>query len=103
MGFPMSTKQAMTGIPSYTRHKASGQARVTLNGVDFYLGRWNSPESRAAYDRVINERLARGRRAPHPDEERTELLTKELISGYYQFAVASMPDVEVEKVKAALR
>ena len=53
----MSTKQAKTGIPSYTRHKASGQARVTLNGVDFYLGRWNSPESRANYDRVTTGRI----------------------------------------------
>ena len=30
----MSTKHAMTGIPSYRRHKPSGQAVVTLNGVD---------------------------------------------------------------------
>jgi integrase len=102
MGFRMSTKQAMTGIPSYTRHKASGQAVVRLNGVDVYLGPWNTPQSRAEYDRVINEWLARGRRLPDRADG-DALLTKELISGYYQFAVASMPDVEVDKVKAALR
>jgi hypothetical protein len=99
----MSTKQAMTGIPSYTRHKASGQAVVRLNGVDFYLGPWNTAQSRVNYDRVINEWQARGRRVPHPDEERTELLTKELISGYHQFVAASMPAVEVEKIRAALK
>src|SRR5262249_4354731 len=38
-------------IPSYRRHRASGQAVVTLNGVDHYLGRFNSPESKAEYDR----------------------------------------------------
>jgi integrase len=102
MGFRMSTNQAMMGIPAYTRHKPSGQARVRLNGVDFYLGPWNTAQSRANYDRVINEWLARGRRVPHPDEGRGELLTKELISGYQQFAVGSMPAVEVEKIRAAL-
>jgi len=30
----MATKKAMTGIPSFRRHRASGQAIVTLNGVD---------------------------------------------------------------------
>ena len=44
-----------------TKH-ASGQAVVRLNGTDFYLGLWNTPQSRAEYDRVINEWLVRGRR-----------------------------------------
>jgi integrase len=98
----MSTKQALTGIPSYRRHKASGQAVVTLNGVDHYLGRFNSPESRAEYDRVVNDWLARGRRLPDLDDH-SDLLTKELIRGYYTYAAETMLDVEVEKVKAALR
>jgi hypothetical protein len=42
MGFRMSTKQAMRGIPSYCRHRASGQAVVTPNGVDYYLGPYGS-------------------------------------------------------------
>ena len=32
-------------IPSYRRHRASGQAVVTLNGVDHYLGPWNTEAS----------------------------------------------------------
>ena len=32
--------------PSYRPHKPTGQAVVTLNGRDFYLGRFGSPESR---------------------------------------------------------
>jgi integrase len=47
--------------PSYRLHKPSGQAVVTLNGHDHYLGQWQSPESRAEYDRLIAEWLANGR------------------------------------------
>jgi hypothetical protein len=31
-------------IPSYRLHKPSGQAVVTINGKDIYLGRFNSPD-----------------------------------------------------------
>ena len=83
----------------------SGQAVVTLNGTDHYLGRWNSPESKAEYDRLINEWLVRGRRLPErrDDASTDELMTKQLILGYYSHAVATMADEEVEKVKIALK
>jgi len=42
-------------IPSYRHHKHSGQAVVTLNGLDFYLGTWQSTESRQEFDRHITE------------------------------------------------
>ena len=45
-------------IPSYRKHKASGQAVVTLNGVDHYLGPGNPHQSRAEYNRVVNQWLA---------------------------------------------
>jgi hypothetical protein len=41
--------------PSYRLHKPSGQAVVTLDSRDFYLGKYGSPESRAEYDRLISE------------------------------------------------
>ena len=47
----MSKKQAF--IPAYRRHRARNLAVVTLNGVDHYLGKWNSPESKVEYDRLI--------------------------------------------------
>src|SRR4051812_13000946 len=54
--------------PSYRRHAASGQARVTINGRDVYLGPHGSAASRANYDRVIAEWLANGRQVePQPD------------------------------------
>ena len=46
-------------IPSYCRHKASGQAVVQLDGQDVYLGPYGSPSSRAEYERRISEWLAR--------------------------------------------
>ena len=49
--------------PSYRLHKPSGQAVVTINGQDVYLGKFNSPESRAEYDRVIAEWLGNGRQS----------------------------------------
>jgi hypothetical protein len=43
--------------PSYRLHKPSGQAVVTLGGRDVYLGKFETPESRAEYDRVVAEWL----------------------------------------------
>ena len=40
-------------VPSYRRHRATGQAVVTLCGRDHYLGKWNTAASRAEYDRLI--------------------------------------------------
>lgn len=47
-------------IPAYRRHKASGQAVVTLGGRDFYLGDWKSAASKAEYQRRIREWNAGG-------------------------------------------
>ena len=41
--------------PSYRLHKASGQAVVTINGKDRYLGTHGTQESRELYARVIAE------------------------------------------------
>jgi integrase len=51
-------------IPSYRFHKASGQAVVVLDGKSVYLGKWDTPESRAEYARVIGEWLASRRHLP---------------------------------------
>jgi len=42
-------------VPKYCRHKASGQAVVTIAGRDHYLGPWRSQSSRHEYDRLIGE------------------------------------------------
>ena len=48
--------------PSYRKHKATGQAVVTLNGKDHYLGLHGSAKSKDAYDRLIAEWLGAGLR-----------------------------------------
>jgi len=61
-----------------------GQAVVTLNGRDFYLGPYRSKASKVEYDRLIGEWLANGRRLPQsatPDSTVAELLV-----AYLRFA-----------------
>ena len=48
-------------VPAYRLHKARNLANVTIDGRDVYLGRYGSEESKAKYERVIGEWLARGR------------------------------------------
>src|SRR6516162_9496484 len=53
--------------PRYRKHKATGQAVVTLNGKDHYLGRYGTAASKAESDRLIGEWLASGRQLPQPN------------------------------------
>ena len=46
--------------PAYCLHKATGQARVRINGRDHYLGPFGSRESRAQYDQLIADWRAGG-------------------------------------------
>ncbi len=43
--------------PKYRKHRASGQAIVTLHGVDHYLGPHGTKASKAEYDRLIAQWL----------------------------------------------
>jgi hypothetical protein len=51
-------------LPSYRPHEPTGQAVVTLNGKDYYLGRHGTQMSKDAYDRLMAEWLAGGRQLP---------------------------------------
>lgn len=48
-------------VPRYRKHRRSGQAVVTINGHDVYLGPHGSRASRLEYDRAISEWLVAGR------------------------------------------
>ncbi|MBL1219114.1 MAG: hypothetical protein D8M59_16670 [Planctomycetes bacterium] len=54
-------KRRRKQVPSYCKHRASGQAVVYLNGQSVYLGPHGTEVSKAEYDRVIAEWLAAGR------------------------------------------
>ena len=73
-------------VPRYRKHRASGQAVVTLHGKDHYLGPHNSKTSIAEYDRLVGEYLARGRRAPI--DRPSDCLVKTVILAYWSYAKA---------------
>jgi hypothetical protein len=52
--------RSRTSAPSYRLHKPTGQAVVTVRTTagerrDVYLGKYDSPESRREYSRIIAE------------------------------------------------
>lgn len=73
-----------SSVPSYRRHKQSGQAIVTLSGRDHLLGPHNSKQSRQKYDRLIAEWLANGRRSPHCDQD--NVTVSRVIAEYWSYA-----------------
>lgn len=72
-----------TSTPKYRLHKPSGQAVVTLSGHDIYLGRFNTPQSRGEYDRIIAEWLTNGRRLTGKG---SDLTVNEMLAAYVDFA-----------------
>ena len=58
-----------TKPPAYRLYRRTGQAVVTLNGRDHYLGPHGTKTSRDAYDRFVGEWLANGRRLPTEDQD----------------------------------
>lgn len=71
--------------PSYRRHKASGQAVVTIADRDIYLGPYDSPSSRAKYARLIAEHAVTGSVAgakPHVHET----CVAEVLLAFWRFA-----------------
>ena len=75
----------LSPIPGYRLHKPSGQAVVTLNGKDFYLGVWKSSESQSNYDKLIAEWVSNGRQLPAV-VACGELSVAELLVAYLTYA-----------------
>ena len=67
----MPRKRTVPRVPSYRCREGHSQALVTLTDSatqkrrDYWLGEYNSPESRELYHRVIAEWEANGRRWPN--------------------------------------
>ena len=71
-------------LPKYRKHRATGQAVVTLSGRDFYLGPHGTKSSRREYDRLIGEWLACGRQPLHAST--ADLSVAELCVRYLKYA-----------------
>lgn len=68
-------------VPKYRKHRSSGQAVVTINGVTHYLGPHGTNVSKSAYDRLIAEWLASGRASSYGVSD-ASLTIVELIAAY---------------------
>jgi integrase len=95
-------------VPSYRCHKPSGQAVVTLDGRDHYLGRHGSAESRRAYDRLVAEYLATRARRTAAAAPPADLTVNELLLRYWEHARSyyvkdGRPTSEPETIRQALR
>lgn len=93
-------------LPKYRKHRATGQAVVTLSGRDFYLGPHGTKASRREYDRLIGEWLAVGRQPLHVSA--TDLTVANVCVRYLKHAKSryvknGRPTGEQCAIKAALR
>ena len=94
-------------LPKYRLHKASGQAVVTLDGRDFYLGPHGTRASKIEYDRHIGEWLAHGRRLPHG--QTLTCTVTQLVDAFQEFAEAyyvrmdGTPSKEVDAYRQAAK
>lgn len=95
-------------ILKYRHNKTTDRAVVTLNGVDHWLGKYDSPESRQKYDRLVAERLANDRTVPQV-KRAADVTVLELVDKFWTHAEAcyrrpdGMPTGEAENYKMALR
>jgi integrase len=99
------------GIPSYRFHKARNCAVVTIDGKNFYLGRYDSPESYDKYARLIAEwksKKCRPGATPAPGQDGVANTVNELILAFWQHAKQryvkhGQPTSEIRSFRTALR
>ena len=98
----MTTKRT----PKFRHHKGSDQGFVELGGRRHYLGRFERPETRERYHRMIAEWEAAGQQPP---VARDEITIDELVARfwthawiYYRRPDGTMTN-EIESLKLAMR
>ena len=88
-------------LPAYRRHRASGQARVTLNGRTFYLGPWNSAASKREYNRLTSQWAATGGTLADSDKF-GELTIDELLAAFWRHAKGHYVTIEGKRATEQL-
>src|SRR4051812_13094950 len=77
-------------LPKYRHYKPKDLAVVRIDGKDHYLGKYDSPESRERYRRLMAEWLAAGPAFRSSEDaasdSRDGLTVNELILAYVRFA-----------------
>lgn len=88
-------------LPAYCLHKPTGRAYVRLSGRQIYLGAYNDPDSRRAYDRLIAEWLGSSRTPPI--EASIDLTTGEVLAAYWAYAEARYSDYRtLDRIRRSL-
>ncbi len=96
-------------VPSYRHHKPTGQAVVTLNEKDLYLGKYGTPESKEAYNRQIAEWLSNNRQLTPQADPSCLLSVSQVALAFWKHAEVyyRKPDgtqtSEVDNYRQALR
>jgi integrase len=75
-----------TRPPSYRLHKASGQAVVTIDRKDHYLGLYGTGESRLRYERLITAWMQGETAPPREPDSSNDLTVAELCAQYLKYA-----------------
>lgn len=105
----MTDKSVNVRIPGYLLHKATGQARVRINGQDFYLGEYGTPASRIKYGELIAQYAAGLPIDPFAvDDDADPLTINELVLAYLRHAQTyyvkgGRQTAEVACIRSALR
>ena len=95
-------RTAGTSVPKYSKHKASGQAVVTIGGTDHYLGPHGTKASLIEYDRLIGEWISAGR--PSSVATASDITIAELCRRYKVFIEHYyVSGGSVANIKAAIR
>ena len=93
-------------LPKYRKH-ASGQALITIDGRDIYLGPHGTKASHLEYDQVIAEWIANGRTLPGSSAQ-AGLSVNQLAVRYMKFANGyyrknGKPTASIDGIRIALR
>jgi integrase len=97
--------------PKYRHYKPKNLGMVVIDGHAHYLGKYDSPESRERYHRLVAE-LHAGRHLvasqTSPSDDETDLTVNELILAYARFADSyyvkdGRPTVEPTNIRLVLR
>jgi integrase len=99
-------RTAGISTPKYRKHRATGQAIVTIAGRDHYLGPHGTKASRIEYDRIVAEWLAAGR--PTSPTSAMDITVAELLRRFKAFADRhyvkdGRPSGEITNLKYALK
>ena len=95
-------------IPAYCLHKSRDLAYVRLGSEMIYLGKYDSPESREKYDRVIAEWILAGRTFMKAADQ-PGIYVNEILLAYRRYAEQTYvdgngePTSELERINFAFR